>query len=188
MRYLSIDIETTGLNPEHAQILEIGAVLDDIDNQLPLEELPTFHRYITHSHVYGDPYAFSMHPTILRRIATRADGYKYANEGYFSIEMQRWLEENRVDSHKKITPAGKNFASFDVNFLNKVPNFKECIKLHHRVLDPAMLYWNPSTDKELPNSKTCMERAGLEGEVAHTALEDAMMVVKLIRNGMFQGE
>jgi hypothetical protein len=27
-----------------------------------------------------------------------------------------------------------------------------------------------------------MERAGLAGEVAHTAVEDAIMIIKLIRN------
>jgi DNA polymerase III epsilon subunit-like protein len=29
-----------------------------------------------------------------------------------------------------------------------------------------------------------MERAGISGEVAHTALEDALVVVKLIRHKM----
>ena len=43
MKYISIDIETTGLDPENCQILSIGAVIEDTLNQLPFEELPTFH-------------------------------------------------------------------------------------------------------------------------------------------------
>ena len=43
--------------------------------------------------------------------------------------------------------------------------------------------WLPTDDK-LPNSKTCYERAGIGGKVAHTALEDALAVVQLIRAGV----
>jgi hypothetical protein len=78
--------------------------------------------------------------------------------------------------------AGKNFSGFDKLFLAKMPNSRNFIdRIHHRVIDPASLYWEPFTDKELPSSKTCLERAGMSGVVAHTALEDAKMVVNLIR-------
>ena len=44
--YVSIDIETTGLDPETCQTLEIGAVFDNWT--LPIRELPTFHCYVVH--------------------------------------------------------------------------------------------------------------------------------------------
>jgi hypothetical protein len=53
--------------------------------------------------------------------------------------------------------------------------------MNHRTIDPANLFWDPLIDRGLPNTKTCMERAGLDGEVAHTAVEDARVVCKLIR-------
>ena len=39
-------------------------------------------------------------------------------------------------------------------------------------------------DTEPPNTKTCMERAGLPGDVAHTAVEDARVVIQLVRLAM----
>ena len=35
MRYISIDLETTGLDSENNQIIEFGAVLEDTNNILP---------------------------------------------------------------------------------------------------------------------------------------------------------
>jgi hypothetical protein len=64
--------------------------------------------------------------------------------------------------------------------LEKVKDWKN-VSFLHRVLDPAILYYQPG-DMTLPDSKRCMERAGLAGEVAHTALQDAEMVVRLIRH------
>jgi len=80
-------------------------------------------------------------------------------------------------NENKITPAGKNFASFDRSFL-KLCGFDKFF--HHRTLDPAPLFWRPE-DEKLPDSKTCMERAGLDGSVAHTAVADAVAVVRMIR-------
>ena len=39
-------------------------------------------------------------------------------------------------------------------------------------------------DDRLPDSKTCYERAGLDAKVAHTAVEDALAVVWLVRMGI----
>ena len=46
MRYISIDIETTGLDAETNQILSIGAVVEDTNNLVPFDELPKFHAVI----------------------------------------------------------------------------------------------------------------------------------------------
>jgi len=43
-KYVSLDIETTGLNPENCQVLEIGAVIDD--GTTPIEDCPTFQCYV----------------------------------------------------------------------------------------------------------------------------------------------
>jgi DNA polymerase III epsilon subunit-like protein len=48
------------------------------------------------------------------------------------------------------------------------------------------LYFDLENDDSLPDMKTCMQRAGIDGEVAHTAMEDALVVVKLLRNKFFK--
>ncbi len=184
MKYVSIDIETTGLNPENCQTLEIGAVIDD--GTTAIEDCPTFHCYVDHGLILGEPYALSMHRTILRRIATREEGYTYLQPWEVACRFRDFLKEHGLDSENgRIVVAGKNYASFDARFLRKLTNWDEHVKVRHRILDPAAMYWRPETDgAELPGMKTCMERAGIGGEVAHTAVEDAQVVVRLIRHAI----
>jgi len=183
-KYVSLDIETTGLNPENCQVLEIGAVIDD--GTTPAEECPTFHCYVDHGLILGEPFAVSMHQTILRRIATHEEGYTYLQPWEVATRFRDFLKEHGLDSeNEKIVVAGKNYASFDARFLSKITSWDKHIQIHHRILDPAALYWQPETDGvELPDTKTCMERADIPGEVAHTAVEDAQVVVRLIRHAI----
>jgi len=182
--YVSIDIETTGLNPENCQVLEIGAVIDD--GTTPIEDCLTFHCYVDHGLILGEPFAVSMHATILRRIATHEEGYTYLQPWEVATRFRDFLKGNGLDpENEKVFVAGKNYAAFDARFLAKLTNWDKHIKPHHRILDPAALYWQPETDGvELPDTKTCMERAGISGEVAHTAVEDAQVVVRLIRQAI----
>ena len=182
--YVSIDIETTGLNPENCQVLEIGAVIDD--GTAPITDCPTFHCYVDHGLILGEPFAVSMHPAILRRIATHEKGYTYLQPWEVATRFHDFLKENGLDpENEKVFVAGKNYASFDARFLRKLTNWDKHVRVHHRILDPAALYWRPEIDGvELPDTKTCMERAGIDGEVAHTAVEDAIVVVRLIRHAI----
>ena len=44
MKYVSIDIETTGLNPKTDNVLEVAAIIDDTERpEVPIGELPTLH-------------------------------------------------------------------------------------------------------------------------------------------------
>ena len=51
--------------------------------------------------------------------------------------------------------------------------------LHFKCYDLGMWFWQPGRDREPPNLKACMDRAVITGQVAHTAIEDALVVVKL---------
>lgn len=64
MRYLSIDIETTGINKDFCDIIEFGAILEDTNDPKPYEECPKFHRYLKPSRpegYQGELYAINMH-------------------------------------------------------------------------------------------------------------------------------
>jgi len=138
---------------------------------------------VDHGLILGESFALSMHPTILRRIATKEEGYTYLQSWEVATRFRDFLKEHGLDpENDKVFVAGKNFASFDARFLAKLTNWDKHVNTHHRILDPAALYWQPEIDGvELPNTNTCMERAGIPGEVAHTAVEDAIVVVRLIR-------
>jgi len=73
MKYISIDIETTGLDPENCQILSIGAVIEDTLNQLPFEELPKFHAVIKRESVYGSIFALNMNRDLIQAMKDHSE-------------------------------------------------------------------------------------------------------------------
>lgn len=75
--------------------------------------------------------------------------------------------------------AGKNFSGFDKLFLEKYNCFKKSIlnKSRHRVLDVGSMYVRKE-DESIPDLKECLLRAGIEVEVPHTAVEDAILVIR----------
>lgn len=180
MRFLSIDLETTGLNSDRCQILEIGAVVGDLTSA-PVETLPSFHRYIRHDQVIGEPFALAMNAEILRLIddKNRTD---VVSPGKAVLDLLEFIHFH-FGTEDRPTAAGKNFASFDLNFLNRLPGWSPRV-FKHRSLDPAVFYWWPESDTELPNTETCLQRAGLPTGVKHRAVEDAMQVVELVRRGI----
>ena len=128
----------------------------------------------------GEPYALSMHPKILRRIAEQEPGFTYLWPGEVTREFKKFLLQNVPTAKDGVNVAGKNFDGLDRLFLERLPKFKEEIKLRHRVIDPAILYWQPG-DETLPGTELCYQRAGLEPVAAHTAIEDALGVIQLVR-------
>jgi len=198
MRYVSIDLESSGLDPEKHQVLEFGAVIDDTENQLPLEDLPKFNVYIKHETIVGEAYALSMNARILDKISGREPSsvqvitpdllkYRFCNflykngliERIQTICYKRILDIYSEHYPNKINVAGKNFANFDNLFLKKLSGFNE-IQFHRRFLDVGPMFVQKE-DKEVPGLEECLRRAGMEKTVAHTAIEDCLDVIKLIR-------
>lgn len=178
--YVSIDIETTGLNWRNCQTIEIGAVIDDWKTSI--EELPTFRCYIDHDIFKGEPYALSMHAEIFRAIATRETDVLISNPNTVARAFHTWLGENDLNPRlDRIVVAGKNFAAFDKNFLEDIPEWNRWIMMKHRIIDPGNMYYVPGVDDELPNTEECLRRAKLPPVVNHKALDDAFDVVRLIR-------
>lgn len=173
MRYVAIDIETTGLNPENCQTLEIGAVFDD--SVTPLLDLPQFNRAIKHDILVGEAYALAMHAHRLNKFNKR--GVLMSD---VMNQFHAWLYNVKAwDETGKIVIAGKNFAKFDLRFLERLP-YWSLIKYHHRIIDVGSLYMNAEDDVP-PSLNECMQRAGVKGQVQPTAVEDCMNVVFCIR-------
>lgn len=70
MKYVSIDIETTGLDTQNDEILSIGAVIEDTDKLLPIEQLPKLHMVIAHERIKaGSMFALNMNKKLIEWIA-----------------------------------------------------------------------------------------------------------------------
>jgi len=221
MKYVSIDIETTGLNPETCQVLSIGAVIEDTDNIMPVKDLPTFHGVISSREISGDPYAINMNKDLIelmvryqtsktkedRDLLEATSGMKFYKKEDIVEAFYYWLAENgfvefddinsagygRMENGKmlpmitnktkpvNITAAGKNFGTFDLKFLERLPRWKQLVRVRQRILDPSILYVNWKEDTSLPGLGACKKRANLPEEVAHDAVEDAIDVILLLR-------
>lgn len=175
MSYVSIDIETTGLDPDTCQVLEVGAIFEDWKS--PIDTLPEFRQILKYTELRGNPFALALNANLLKQIANPQPEHCQPHE--LGQRLANWVRACGLDP-MDLTAAGKNFASFDMQFLKRLPKFGESVKFKHRILDPAILYWQ-FDDERLPGSATCYQRAGLDDKVAHTAVEDARAVVRLIR-------
>lgn len=213
MQYVSIDIETTGLDPHKNQIVEVGAVLDHIGNTTPVEELPVFRAVLMHEWLITDAYCAGLHRDLWPEIETcrglitdplhwRAydsgvKDYKGKKSVYIQPKhLQRalywWLHAVMQLPHRavaetpppiKINVAGKNAGSFDIPFLEASPGWEGIVEFRRRVIDPAVLYVKPE-DEKLPDLQECLKRAGIDRLVSHTAVDDARNVVRLIRKAL----
>lgn len=177
MPYVSIDIETTGLDPETCQVLEVGAIFEDWKS--PIDKLLEFRMILRHSEIRGQAFALVLNAKLLKLIANPPFDYMFCQPYELGRHLANWVRTCGLDP-MHLTVAGKNFASFDMQFLKRLPDFNSSVNFKHRVLDPAILYWQ-FDDEALPGSATCYQRAGLDSKVVHTAVEDARAVVRLIR-------
>ena len=188
MRFVSIDIETTGLIPTKHMILEIGAVIGDFVT--PVDQFSTFRRVICRELIVGHPYALDMNAALIKEIAHRSVGGYVDSCRQAYRDMKLWLLREgfpvTADQRVKFTAAGKNFAGFDLPFLRgEIGEVGEVswdaeFVVKHRVFDPGSLYFRHGDDV-IPDLATCMKRAGIEGVVTHTAIDDALNVVKVLR-------
>jgi DNA polymerase III epsilon subunit-like protein len=193
MKYISIDIETTGLSPTNNQVLEVGAVLGDTHDPTIIGE---FQVIMLHSTLIGDPFAINMNQELIRIISGQRDRQELTSEeaslftGFivpadFCRFFAIWAYDlNNLSKDSGILFGGKNVASFDLPFLDEL-GFGRTIKRKHRVLDPAMLYIEPS-DVVPPDLDTCIRRSGLDIPTGkrHRALVDAEIVNRLIYSGL----
>ncbi len=180
--FCSVDIETTGLDPTHSDVLEIGAVIDLTQDPYSDETRAEFHCYVVEDLYQGEPSALAMHPTIFKRIANKEEPYAYYSPAEAIFRFSTWLVENwKAASERPVLFAGKNFAQFDLPFLQAMPAFNESIQYEHGVLDPGPLFLDPEKDSKIPNTMTCCVRAGITYFDGHTALDDAMQVRRLIQ-------
>lgn len=182
---MSIDIKTTGLDPKTNAIIEFAAVIADTHDPEG-KILGQFHTvvHVNQPHVWDD-YCREMHAWYFNMLM---DGQERILQPKALLgKFYSWLTANNLNP-KKITAAGKNFASFDLGFIKKLPGFDlGFVKFHHPTLDPMMLWFRPQVDDVPPDSKVCCERAGISGEGNHRALADAKMVVQLLHRGWYRG-
>lgn len=127
--YVSVDIETTGLDPDRHQILEFAAVAWTNDNHV--SKLPWIgHLVKPDKNIVGSPYALNMNQHLLKRIAD-GEGVPLWTALYdFSI----WLKNLGITKNNKVSIIGQNFGSFDLQFLKRAKWWPRDL-ISHRFFD-----------------------------------------------------
>jgi hypothetical protein len=194
MKYVSLDIETCGLDAHNHSMIQFGAIIEDTDTKLPYGQCPKFEVLLKQDTYTGTPFALAMHAKLFQELAKPPEKQKPETLVIKASELGErfalWLVINgmatTIDKPIDLVVAGKNVASFDKFWLeqNKEvgPGWLKYISIAHRVLDPGILFWNASTDAKVPSMEECKKRAAfLETTIAHTTLADSWDTIQLLR-------
>lgn len=189
MKYLSIDIEATGL-AENCQIIEFAMVPFDTKFKR-IEDSLARTTYI-HCPSFED-----LKPNLDRWVIDHNEKLirKAHQEGLTLLEFKTWLtkylESAEVKAYfegQKIVLFGKSMTAIDLPFLNRDLGWEFMRKyFHHRNLDLSGFGYGLIDMGILPqgmdSGTNLMNHLGM-GDVAHTALEDAkntaIMYLKLL--------
>ena len=191
MKYAAIDIETTGLDRENDQVLQVAIVLEDTSKpDITISDLPTFEGLICHERLSGAPFALNMNREIVALLATATPGLVdfrdrrvevYANLSMALCTAVEWLDlEHGNDGAlgwMRFVAAGKNVAGFDLPFLGS--DFQA--HFHHRVIDVGSVALGANRDYWQTDAPPGMRELHEGNEPTHDALEDARDVVRLLR-------
>lgn len=173
MILLSLDIETTALDPSKGLVLTIGATFYDPTKSIT----KSFHAGITHKEFFGEEFAMNMNKELIEEIKEQVKPGRFSLAPSTEGALKTMIESLDLKSYegKKITLVGKNLQRFDLTWLeHHAPEATaELLSLcSRRILDVGPMFAKLSDD-QIPDLKTCMERAGRSGSVTHDAEQDS---------------
>ena len=189
MKYLSIDIEATGL-AENCQIIEFAMI--PFDTQFMRLEDSLARTMYVHCPSFEDlkptldPWVQEHNEKIIRK--AHAEGL---TQSEFKEFLKKYLESPEVKAYfgnQKIVLFGKSMTAIDLPFMTRDLGWDFMRKyFHHRNLDLSGVGYSLIDLGMLPmgmdSGSNLMNHLGM-GDVAHTALEDAkntaIMYLKLL--------
>lgn len=175
--YIAIDIETTGLDPENDQVLEFAAVLQSRGNVL---DCPYFQKKIWWTRLNGSPFALNLNSRLLEGMIAVTPPFGPESDWCLPNDLgklfRKWLSDQEPWSGT-LFPVGKNYASFDRQFLYRMKGWPKEM-FGHRTLDVGSLY---ADTLGIRSQKELVETYGpfnIPGD-AHEALYDARVSLEL---------
>ncbi|MBP9673988.1 MAG: hypothetical protein KBD63_02750 [Bacteriovoracaceae bacterium] len=184
MRYLSIDIEATGLD-ETDLIIEFAALPFDSQTR-EVETNLSFHHYIKCPSFEDlkpklNPWVIEHNEKLIRQASMQ--GLPLLD---FKQAFQTYLESDPLKNFfkgKKIILFGKSLNAIDLPFLSRDLSWDFMRKyFSHKVLDLSAVNYALIDYKKIPphvDSGSELMKYFAMGEVAHTALEDAKNTITL---------
>lgn len=168
--YVSIDIETTGINTAKDQVLEFAAVVWDREDVM---ECSFFECRIYRERLNGQPKALHMNRDYIEELKDieLPLPYGWLWPGNFGKNFRRWLDSQGI---VKAFPLGKNYAGFDKQFLERMDGWPGD-HFNQRYLDVGTLAANRLSIPSLFDIKINRTIPG----VPHSALYDARYALQI---------
>lgn len=185
MKYLSIDIEATGLK-QHDRIIEFAAVPFDTATS-SIDESLAFHHFVRCPSFEElkpklDPWVIEHNEELIRQ--AHSEGLELP---LFKQKLEEYLLGQKIKSYfaseKRIVLFGKSMNAIDLPFMTRDLSWDFMQKhFSHRILDLSSTAYSLVDMKLLPPS--CESGSGLMrhlgmGDVCHTALEDAVNTARM---------
>ena len=195
--YVSVDIETTSLDLERSDILELGFVYDD--GVSPIEKLIKRNFILKLPSIsFATFSALNLNIRLIKTIheGTHADlvTIEQAFDSFIDVLIQASTDARDYDKKRDMKPssrvslAGKNVSAFDIPIiksfllrqgLEHLWTSIEALK-QHRTIDPGSMYFHDYG--YVPSLGEIMLRINPESTgISHVAMEDSLDVVKAIR-------
>ena len=96
MIYVSIDIETSGLDYEKHKVLSIGAIIEDTEKKLSFEECPKFNAIVLQNEIVGSPRAITMNSEIINYMGRYLEGNDDVKDECKKVTMYEYFKEDEV--------------------------------------------------------------------------------------------
>tara|TARA_B100001971_G_C18268046_1_gene596666 strand:+ start:105020 stop:105604 length:585 start_codon:yes stop_codon:yes gene_type:complete len=184
MRYLSFDLEATGLE-ENAYIIEFAMVPIDAKERVIKEELGKQFFVKCPSYEELEP---NLNPWVKennKELIIKAHNEGVSIEDFKQI-LEDYLAQKEIKeffNNQRAVLFGKSISAIDLPFMNRDLGWEWMNKhFHHRNLDLSCytmgLIDMGLLEKGMDSGAKLMEHLGL-GDVSHTALEDAVNTAKM---------
>lgn len=190
MKYLSFDLEATGL-AEKDLIIEFAMIPFNSDNQTFNKDL-AMHTFVKCPSFLElkpnlDPWVIEHNENLITK--AHNDGIEISK---LKMNLESWLTSEDVIKYfelkdgNKITLFGKSLNAIDLPFLNRDLGYDFMREyFNHQTLDLSSIVMGLIDMNKIP--VTCLSGSELMkhfnmGEVAHTALEDAISTAKIYFN------
>jgi DNA polymerase III epsilon subunit-like protein len=96
MKYISIDIETTGLDSQKNKIISVAAIVEDTENKLPFDECPKFNVAILQNELIGSARAITINKELISEIADYQDANDETRKLLDSQSSYKFIKEDDV--------------------------------------------------------------------------------------------
>lgn len=173
--YISIDIESTGLDADVHQILEFAAVLWVNDG--PVEDQPYVNfvvdpRIEGEKYIVGDPYALQMNHRLITKIV-EGEGRAIS---FVMSRLKQLLHTYGISPENPIAIIGQNFGKMDFQFLRRVEDWPANY-FSHRFFDVSTI---AATRDGMQSAANILDIPDIEGD-KHEALYDARVALHWVR-------